>query len=164
MINKKIVAVDFVLIVGSLLIIAGLVGYSRPMAIAPLDNIITSEPVLFRFEKADLILIDDNLDFSSPEKIYAEDDLIINLKPGKYYWKIEGVLESEVRELTIQSEVNLKLNNAKNGNYEVLNGGSVKLDVDIYNGGNLVGRTVLDIDENKEVSGTKFLGRENEGE
>ena len=165
MIDKKhMIAIDFVLIVGTLLLIAGFVGYARPLIIAPVDGLVTTETaVLFSFEKADLILIDDNLAFTSPTEIYVKDNLIINLKPGVYYWKVVGISESMVRELTIESEVDLKLKESENGEeYEVVNSGNTRLNVDVYHGGVLSGNVVLDVDESEEVSGTKFIGREDE--
>lgn len=165
MIDKKhMIVIDFVLIVGTLLLIAGSVGYARPLIIAPVDGLVTTETaVLFSFEKADLILIDDNPAFTSPTEIYVKDNLIINLKPGVYYWKVVGISESMVRELIIESEVDLKLKESENGEeYEVVNSGNTRLNVDVYNGGVLSGNVVLDVDESEEVSGTKFIGREDE--
>ena len=158
--NKHIIAIDFVLIVGSLLIIAGLAGYSRPLVIAPINNFTTTETsILFSFNRADLILIDDNLDFTSPEKIYVKDNLVINLKPGVYYWKVQGALESPVREFTIKSEVSLKLVE-KNESVDVVNSGNTRLNVDIYKNGGLTGNVVLGVNEQKEVNGTQFIGSE----
>jgi len=161
--RKKILAIDFVLVVGSLLLIAGFVGYSRPLVIAPLDDLSTTNTgVLFSFEKAELVLIDDNLDFSSPTEIYVEDNLVINLVPGVYYWKAVGVLASDVRKLTIESEVDLKLQE-DGENYEVVNSGNTELNVDIYNNGKLSGNVILGVDESEEVSGTKFIGGQSNG-
>jgi len=163
--QKHIIAVDFILIVGTLVALSFFVSYARPMVIAPIDDLVTTNnSVLFEFEKADLILIDDNLEFSSPEKIYAENNLVINLKPGKYYWVLEGIAgsESDVRELTILSEINLKLIETGEGNFEIINAGNTELNVDIYEKGKLSGNVVLNIDESEEVSGTKFIGRQNE--
>ena len=162
MVNKKhILALDFVIVVGSLLIIAGLVGYTQPRIIAPIDDLTTSNTsVLFEFEKANLILIDDNIEFTSPIEIYVEDNLVINLKPGIYYWKVEGAIPSEIRTLTIESEVDLKLRKSENDNYEIVNAGNSRLNVDIYENGKLSGNVVLAVDESKEVSGTKFIGSE----
>ena len=161
MVNKKhIIAMDFILVVGSLLLIAGLVGYARPLVIAPIDNFETSDTsVLFEFEKANLILIDDNLEFSSPQEIYVEDNLVINLEPGVYYWKIQGTLSSEVRELTIQSEVGLKLRDSGD-KYEIVNSGNTPLNVDVYEQGELKETVTLNIDDGEVVSGTKFIGGE----
>lgn len=151
-----------VLVVGTIIFLAGFVNYARPLVIAPLDNLeTTNTSVLFEFERGNVILIDDNLEFSSPDKIYAKDDLIINLKAGKYYWKIEGVFDSNVREFTILSEVNLKLKRVDD-KYRIVNAGNVELDVEIYENRSKVSNIILDIDEEREVSGTKFVGRENE--
>lgn len=156
--NKKIYIIDTLLIVVSLIGIMFLVGYSQPLVIAPVDNLeTTNSSVLFEFGNANEILIDDNIQFSSPEIIYAKDNLIINLKPGKYYWKLKGVGESEVRTLTIISEVELKLRKSKGG-YEVVNAGNTLLDVDVYSDGELKERVVLDVDDVVSVSGSKFVG------
>ncbi len=161
--NKKhIIAIDLFLVVGSLAVLAGFMGYSSPLVIAPLDgHESANSSVVFEFEKAERILIDDNIEFSSPEIIDARDNLVINLKPGVYYWKAEGFVSSEVRKLTIVSEVSLKIKNSDD-KYELVNAGNTILDVDIYEKENLSGRIVLGVDESREVSGTKFIGRENE--
>lgn len=160
MTKNKIWAIDMIVIVGTLVVLLGTVGYVRPLVIAPLDGEITTETgVLFEFEKADRILIDDNMEFSSPTEIYVEDNLVINLKPGVYYWKVDGLLESEVRRLEIVSEVDLKLKMIDGGeSYEVVNSGNVVLDVDVYENGTFREKVVLDVDEGREVSGTKFVG------
>ncbi len=168
MITKKhIIALDFVLVVGILVLVAYFVGYSQPNVIAPIDNFVTGErAVLFSFEKGEVILIDDNPDFSSPDEIYVEDNLVINLKPGIYYWRVLGELgKSEARQLTIESEISLKLRKSpddKNESYEIVNAGNEVLNVDIYEFGKLSGNAVLEVDESAHVSGTKFIGREND--
>ena len=107
-------------------------------------------------------MIDDNLEFSSPEKIYAEDNLVINLKPGVYYWKVQGALDSEVRKLTIQSEIELKLKKSeKEGFYKLTNAGNDRLKVDIYEDGVLNESVVLEKDESREKQGMQFVGGEN---
>ena len=163
--SKHIISIDLALIFGTIFIVVLMIGYVRPLAIAPLDNLITSNAsVLFEFSNADTILIDDNLDFSSPEKIYAENNLVINFKPGIYYWKISNSIAGtgETRELTILSEVNLKLKKINNTLFEVVNAGNTWLNVDIYKDGKLTGNVVLGIEENKILSGTKFAGVQNE--
>jgi hypothetical protein len=162
--RKKIIAIDLLVLVGSLVIIAATVGYARPLVIAPIDDFeTTATAVLFSFKKADVILIDDNLAFSSPQEIFVENNLVVNLKPGEYYWKVKGALSSEVRKLRIVSEIDLKLR--KSGeNYEVVNSGNTKLEVDIYESDEFTEKVVLGIDEGEEISGTKFIGREGEDE
>ena len=151
-----------ILLIGTLIGGIFLVGYVQPLVIAPLDEFeTTNTSILFSIEKAEVILIDDNPGFTSPEEIRVEDNLVINLKPGIYYWKAVGVLRTEIRTLTINSEVNLKLKNLGD-NYGIVNAGNTRLDVDVYNGTALVKSIKLDIDEEKKVSGTKFVGSKDE--
>ena len=103
----------------------------------------------------------DNAEFTSPEEFSARDGLVINLKPGIYYWKAESVLKSEIRKLTINSEIDLKLKKLDEG-YGITNAGNTRLDVEVYNGTSLIDKIKLDIDEDKNLSGTKFVGGWNE--
>lgn len=160
--TKHIQKIDWVLIVVTLASLMFLVGYSRPLVIAPLDEFeTTNSSVLFSIERAELILVDDNLEFTSPETFNVRDGLVISLKPGVYYWKAESVLKSEIRKLTINSEVNLRLRKLEEG-YGVTNAGNTRLDVEVYNGTLLINKIKLDIDEDKDLSGTKFVGGWNE--
>ncbi len=160
--KKHILVVDVVLILGSLLIIALFVGYTQPLAIAPLNNYLTSNAsVLFQFKGADRILIDDNLEFTSPDTIFVEDDALVNLEPGNYYWKVVGTFESEVRQFTIQSQIDLRIRDAGNETYEVVNSGNEPLSVEVYNHGVLSGNVVIDVDESSQMDGDKFVGSEN---
>lgn len=158
-INKKIVyAIDLFLIVGTLLGVLYLVGYTRPLVIAPIDGLSTSNSsILFEFEKGSVILMDDNPEFSSPEKIYAENNLVINLNPGKYYWKISGIGQSEVRTLTINSQIDLKLKESGE-KIVVVNSGNEELNVDVYNNETKVGNFILSREESQNVSGDKVVG------
>lgn len=160
--NKHIYTIDLILIIGTLIGGIFLVGYVSPLIIAPIDEFeTTNRSILFSIEKAESILIDDNIEFTSPEEIYVEDDLVINLRPGVYYWKAVGVLKTEIRTLTINSEVSLKLKNMGDF-YGIVNAGNVRLNVEIYNGTSLVESIKLKVDEEKEVSGTKFIGEQDE--
>ena len=159
--HKHIPMVDMILVGVSLIALLGVVGYTRPLVIAPLDGVVSANSaVLFEFEKADLILIDDNIRFSSPREMYVEDNLVVNLKPGKYYWKIVGISESEVRELTILSEVDLQLKD-KGESYEVVNAGNTNLEVEVYDGSSLVDELLLGVDESVNSDGDKFIGGQN---
>lgn len=158
--NKHIYAIDLALIVGTLIVLIVMVGYARPLVIAPIDDEVTSETaVLFEFDKADKILIDENVEFTSPREIYVENDLVVNLKPGIYYWKVEGILESEVRELTIINEIDLKVRESDD-KYEVINSGNSDLNVDIYRDGNLTESITLKVDESVEKEGGEFIGKQ----
>jgi uncharacterized protein YuzE len=137
--------------------------FARPLLISPVDEFLTSESeILFSFENAKKILIDDNLEFSSPEVIEVKDNLKIVLEPGVYYWRAEGILESEIRTLTIESRVDLKLRKIDGERYGLMNAGSVDLNVEVYDGDELNEKIILNQDEEKKVIGTKFVGGQNE--
>jgi hypothetical protein len=158
--KRNVLAIDAIMVFGSLFVIAGLVGYTQPLVIGPIDDLETSDTnVLFEFEKAEVIFIDDNLQFTSPDEIFVEENLVLNLRPGVYYWKVKGIGESKVRQLTIISEVDLKVKSSADGDkYELVNAGNVVLNVDVYQRGNKSEKVQLGVDEDKEVSGTKFVG------
>ena len=158
--NKRhILVIDAVIILSSLFIVAGFVGYARPLVIAPIDDYKTPDTaVLFTFAKADMVLIDDNLHFSSPREIFVKDNVVINLEPGVYYWKVVGALESEVRQLTIESSVDLRIKQSDHGNYEVVNSGNTPLAVDIYDKGVLTGKVILNVNEADDAIGDRFIG------
>ena len=156
---NNVFKIDLILIIGSLVSLVFLIGYVSPLVISPLDDYESLEgSVLFLIEKADKLIIDDNTDFSSPREYDVEDGLKINLEPGMYYWKAVGVVNSEVRTLTINSEVNLELKASGDGSYEVVNVGNVRLNVDVYNGTELVDKMILNVDEELEFEGTKLVG------
>jgi len=159
---ENIYKIDLVLIVVSLAVLIGVVGYINPLVVAPLDDYETSETeILFSIEKADVLLVDDNIDFTTPDEYSLEDGLKINLKPGKYYWKAVGVLESDVRTLTINSEIDLRLEFDGEG-YSVVNAGNVRLNVDVYNGTELVDKVKVGINGETVVSGDKIVGSQDE--
>ena len=151
--------IDLVLVVVSLVVLIGLVGYVRPLVIAPLDGYESSDnEILFVIEKADYLLVDDNFDFTTPDEYNIEDGLKLDLLPGKYYWKAVGLFEGEVRTLTINSEVSLELVEMEDG-FGVVNVGNTKLNVDVYNGSELVETVKLGVSD-KVSGGDKFVGRQ----
>jgi len=156
---KNLYKIDIVIVTISLMLLIFLVGYMRPLVIAPLDSHETTESeILFSIEKADILLIDDNYDFTTPNEYPLKDGLKINLEPGKYYWKAKGIVESEVRTLTIISEVNFELWEIDDVNYGVFNAGNVRLNVDVYNGTEFVGSKKIEVKKNLSLSGDKFVG------
>lgn len=164
--HKHIIKIDLVLIAVSVIGLLVLVGYASPLIIGPIDEFETADTkILFEIEKADIILIDDNAEFTSPDEYVVKDGLEINLKPGEYYWKAVGVLGSEIRTLTINSEVDLRLRRLENGDserYGVFNAGNVRLNVDVYDGDELIESVKLGVDEEVEVEGDKFVGGQDE--
>ena len=146
--NKQILVIDMVLVIGSLFALAFIIGYARPLVIAPTnDYVTTNTSVLFSFEKADTILLDDNLEFNSPTVISVTDNIIVNLQPGIYYWKVVGALSSEVRQFTISSVIDLRLHDTGRGTYDVVNSGNIPLDVAVYDHGRYTGNMTLSVDD-----------------
>lgn len=118
---------------------------------------------LFSFKSGSVILIDKNLNFKSPERVEAKDNLVINLKKGIYYWKVDDAIpEEDVVQLEItESAASLKLRKLDVG-YEVVNFGNASLNVDIYSSGKFTGSVTLSGDESREVSGIINIGDEND--
>jgi len=160
-----IYTLDFVIISATAIALLFIFNNINPLVIAPFnEEETTTSTVLFEFKNADYIFIDDNIEFTSPEKIFVEDNILINLKPGVYYWKLKGITESEIRTITIISKVDLRLRETNkncsecDSSYEVINAGNENLNVDVYSGENFTGNFVLNKNENKNSSGTKFIG------
>ena len=155
----KIHKIDLIIIIVSLLVLMTVVVYSRPLIIAPIEDYESiDKSVLFFIEKADKLLIDDNMDFTTPDEYFMKDGLRINLEPGKYYWRAVGALQSEIRTLTINSVVSLKLRETEEEGFEVVNIGNVELIVEVYNGTRLVEKVRLGIEENIKSDSDKFIG------
>lgn len=151
--------IDLVLIFGVLAVLLLLINQITPLVIAPNENLSMNErSVLFDFKNVNSILIDNNLNFSSPSKIVVEEGLVINLEPGVYYWKLQGIGESEIRRVNIISRVDLMLkkvdmNSSGDVVYQVVNVGSEKMNVDVYDGDNVVDNFVLDREGNNSLGG-----------
>ena len=155
----KIYKIDAVIVVLTLISLIAVGGYVQPLVIAPLNEFETTETeILFSIEKAEVLLIDDNLDFSSPKEYLMADGLKIDLEPGKYYWKAVGIKSSEVRTLTIKSVVNLELRENEGNEFSVVNAGNVVLNVEVYNDTRLVETVKLGVGNSEELSGSKFVG------
>lgn len=154
--------IDVVLVSLSLIAVLLLFNNITPMAIAPLNNEeVSTNTVLFEIRNANYILIDDNENFSSPEKIFLEDYLEVSLNPGTYYWKIYDNRINEIRKITILSRVDLTLRKSENSSedlFEVINSGTEKLNVDVYDKDVFVESFELGSSESAVKNGTKFIG------
>ena len=162
--------IDGILIFGMLASLVGTLYYkgpeltgfiTGPVLNSPENGSIMSQSVLFSFDYGNILMIDDNLNFSNPREFNVEDNLQITLEPGVYYWMVvgEGDKKSEIREFTIQSRIELKLRKSESSEgYEVVNAGNTKLNVDVYEGGQLTGKIVLDTNRAENVQGDKFIG------
>jgi hypothetical protein len=157
--KEHIWKIDVVIVIISIVVLIGLVGYAQPLVIGPLDEYESLDGnVLFEFQRADVLLIDDNIDFTTPDEYRVHDGLKVNLEPGVYYWKVSGVLGSEIRTLTIMSKVELVLVET-DGGFGVTNAGNVRLNVDVYDKEELIGKKRLEVGEVLESEdGDKFVG------
>lgn len=156
--NKKLVyGIDALLLVGTLGLVVWAFMFARPILGAPEDGFTTTGAVLFRFEKGDTLLIDDTPEFVSPQRIPVHDQALITLEPGTYYWKVEGTLPSEIRQITVESLVELRVRKSDEG-YAITNGGNSQLNVDVYDKGVLTGQVVLAPDQTDVAEGDQFVG------
>ena len=144
--------IDIAILGLSLVVLFSFVGYVNPQVIAPLNNYETiNSTVLFSIDKADYLLIDDNEEFTSPERYDVVDGLKLELEPGEYYWKVVGVFGSEVRTLKINSVVSLEISENAEGEFDVENVGNVRLNVDVYDGEDLIDQKNINVGDS-EVS------------
>lgn len=158
-----------ILVVGlQILLIGGVfsfVYFFTPKLEYPLDGALIDEDfVQFRFKNANVIFIDDNEDFSSPKMLNASElnSIGIGMKPGKYYWKAVGNIESFTREFIIDSKVGLELNKS---NSTLKNVGNVEVNVTKEQGGALSGLAILDVEAEYPVNMTNetiYRGEEND--
>ncbi len=156
--SKNIFAIDMIFIVGTLAILGVLVGYSTPLVISPINNLnTTTSEILFSIRNADTLLIDDNINFSSPEEYKLTDKLELRLDPGIYYWKAIGILQSKIRTLTVETSVILELRK-KGEDYSVINAGTVALNVDVYNRTDQIDQIELAPQGEAKTNGDKFIG------
>lgn len=118
---------------------------------------------LFSFRSGSVILIDSDMNFKASERITAQDNLLIVLRQGVYYWKIEDAIPEDVILLNItEKSIGLKLRKSSEG-YDVVNFNNASLNVDIYREGGLTGRVIVGEYEDNMVSKVVYVGGENEG-
>jgi hypothetical protein len=154
---QLIYKIDMVILGISFFSLMAIIGYASPLVIAPANNFQTSESeILFNIENADILLIDDSMEFTTPDEYMLKEGLKLNLEPGTYYWKVKGILGSEIRTLTVNSKIDLQLRRKGEG-YEVFNIGNVRLDVEVYNGTSLIEKRKVEVGAGVE-GGNKFIG------
>ena len=132
----------FVIVEATLLvlIIGGLLFFSPKIYGSEQDE--SGKLTFFKFKNAHAILIDDNSDFSSPQRISEK---AMKLEAGKYYWKAEGILgESKTGEFEIESEVAISMK-VENNVTTITNKGNVKEEI-IQKG--ISGNMIIDVNEN----------------
>mgnify|MGYP005630745913 FL=1 len=159
-VGKKVMyAIDFAVVLMSVGFLLYFIGVSQPQVIAPLDDSeITETEVLFFVENAEMLLIDDNTEFTTPDFYDVEEGLVLNLKPDTYYWKVIGQRSSEIRKFTIVSKISLEFKRTEGSGYGVVNVGNEALNIDIYSEDLFIERFRLGVDEEVGVSGDKVIG------
>lgn len=144
MVNKFILAQLALLLVVAIAIFA-----IYPRA----DFSLNGNQVAFRPISANVIVLSESPDFSNPRYLDIEEDVLLRLEPGKYYWKADnGLIEGFGNEFVIDSEVGLELVDGEDGKV-IKNVGDVLLKVEETEDGGFVGHVSLSPNEEREVSG-----------
>ncbi len=159
--NKHLYTIDMALVIAALVGLLFLIGYATPNVISsPLDGSeIDSINILFSVKNAEYVMISEDENFITKQIYGVEDGVSITLEPGFYYWKAKGVKETQINTFTIRDSVVLELIE-ENGEYLLVNGGTKNLNVEVYNGTELVEEINLETNEESIVEGTKFIGGE----
>jgi len=101
----------------------------------------------FKFTNAYAVLVDDNPEFSSPQKI---EERAVKLNPGEYYWKAVGILgESEMGNFTIDSEVVINMNINKDVT-TIDNEGNTPVNLTKRTGSIISGNMIIDVNDEQE--------------
>ena len=140
--NKKYLLIaDLILILGSLISVFFVVGYTQPLAIAPLKE---SGSLMFTLPKVDYLLIDEDIKFGSPVALFIGENL--NLVPGRYYVKIDSNESIEIREIKAETDISLQLNKIDSNSVGVFNVGKNVLKVETYKVGTLINSSRVYVD------------------
>ncbi|MFA7707770.1 MAG: hypothetical protein WCX73_02365 [Candidatus Pacearchaeota archaeon] len=138
---------------------------SAPKLEYPVNGeVINEDFVQFKFKNANVILVDDNEEFSSPKMLNVSDSNFvgIGMTPGKYYWKAVGNIESFSREFVIGSKVGLELNKEES---TLKNVGNVEINVSEKRSSGISGLVILDVEVEYPVNLTNdtiYRGEQNE--
>lgn len=130
--KKYLLIIDSIILLGSLLSIFLIVGYTQPLVIAPIP--LENENLLFSIPKTDYILIDDNSRFDSPTTLFLDGEIV--LEEGRYFIKFFNGLSSEVRQIDLELTVTLEFKSFED-KVGVFNVGESLL-VETYDKGSLV--------------------------
>jgi len=137
--KRNLLIIDAILLFGILIAIFFLVGYTQPLAIAPLNSDSNSD-LLFYLPKTDFVLIDDNSRFDSPETIFIGDRF--ELKSGRYFIKFHDGLKGEIRQVDVEIDVVLELKIIEN-ELGVFNTGKTALNIETYDKGSLIDSSIV---------------------
>jgi hypothetical protein len=144
--TKTILIIEGILSVG---IIVFLVFYNFPKQIYPLHGMtVSNEDFLFEIENSEEVILSADANFTNFILLKSGEE--ITLPPGTYFWKVKGlIMDSRVRNFTIQSEASLSLKE-KGELYEIENSGNVDLNLAKKQGDKITIATILNIGESEE--------------
>ncbi len=103
-------------------------------------------------------LVDDNVLFSSPEKIERGD--VLNLNPGVYYWKVSGWGITNMFEVKSLLDVGVDGVDGVDGGEYLKNKGTENANVDVKDGGKITGSFMLGVGEDKNLGRVEEKERE----
>lgn len=136
--KKYLLIIDSIVLIGSLLTVFFIVGYTQPFAVAELPGEKTN--ILFTFPSKDYVIIDTNSRFDSPETLFIDET--ISLLPGKYFIKFFNGNKNEIREISIDLSLDLKVVKVDDENLGFANVGESDLLINTYDIGSLVDSSV----------------------
>jgi hypothetical protein len=118
--------------------------------------------VRFDSINANVIILSDSPNFYSPKYIDLREvkNVSIDFMPGKYYWRpYNQIIEGFTNEFEIDSKVGLKIDREDNST-DLVNIGNVKINVSKSKNGMMVGRIILDPEQEEEIEDTneKYIG------
>lgn len=144
--TKTILIIEGIFLIG---ILTFLIFYTSPKQIYPLHGMtISNEDFLFEIENSEEVIVSANVNFTNFITLKKGEE--ITLPPGTYFWKLKGlILDSEVRNFTIQSEAALSLRE-KGELYKIENSGNVDLNLTKKQGDKITIATILSIGESEE--------------
>ena len=139
--SKTLIVLQLILVVGGFMFIY----FFSPHLDYPKNNqTFDSSKVDFRFRNANVILIDNNPDFRNASEIDIKKTNMtsFNFRPGTYYWKAVGLIESNPNVFTVNSNVGLELSEE---NSSIINVGNVPLNINEKSSSGISGLAILDI-------------------
>lgn len=145
--RKYLLIIDSIILVGSLLTVFFVVGYTQPLAIAPLNE----ESLIFTLPDVNYLLVDGDLKFSSPTTVFIGDSF--NLESGRHYIKIDSGKTGEIREIKVETDVVLQIRRLSNGSVGVFNVGESALNVESYKIGTSTNLSLISVDSYSENGG-----------
>jgi hypothetical protein len=169
MVNRKAISgFGKIIVVAQIIFLIGvgifLYVFAPRLDYPPNEATFDQNDIQFGLRNANVILVDDNPDFSSPVKIDVSEiegkDVVFDA--GTYYWKAEGVLGSSKRKFTITSNVGLEIDEE---NSSLENVGNVPVNVTEETPDGEKGLAIIGVESEYPVNltnGSVYRGEQNE--